>query len=105
MMRPQVIFGVLLVLLGIASLRADEILQSLKGQCSIAASTESDRFELNLKRGSCADNRDCHDNRMQEPQNAFTGLSLSDLSREGAHVDAVLKAEAGTLTCSGTIHD
>jgi hypothetical protein len=25
--------------------------------------------------------------------------------REGAHVDAVLRAEAGTITCSGAVHD
>ncbi len=41
----------------------------------------------------------------QEPLSAFLGFTLADLRREGAHVDAVIRAEAGTLTCSGAVHD
>jgi hypothetical protein len=36
---------------------------------------------------------------------AFSGFTLTDLQREGAHLDAVIAAEAGKLTCSGTVHD
>ncbi len=104
-MNPQRIAGALLIVLGIASLRADEILQSLKGRCSIRASTRENNLELRLERGDCIEGRDCHDMRNQEPSDAFTGFSLTDLSREGAHAEAVLRAEAGTLTCSGTIHN
>lgn len=105
MMSPQRIVGVLLVALGIASLRADEVLQSLKGRCSIRASTLANNLELRLERGECIENKDCHDSHMQEQEDAFTGFSLSDLSREGAHAEAILRAEAGTLTCSGSIHN
>src|ERR1700712_1330474 len=106
MMPPRnLLFGALLIALGLVSLHADEILNSLKGTCTISASTEPNRFDLKLERGSCADHRDCHDNNMQQPLNAFAGLSIGDLRREGAHIDAVLTAEAGRLTCSGSIHD
>lgn len=104
-MNPQRIAGALLIVLGIASLRADEILQSLKGRCSIRASTQGNNLELRLERGDCIDGRDCHDTRTQETPEAFTGFSLADLSHEGAHAEAILRAEAGTLTCSGTIHN
>jgi hypothetical protein len=104
-MNPQRIAGALLILLGIASLRADEVLQSLKGRCSIRASTQANNLELRLERGDCIDGKDCHDSRTQEAQETFTGFSLADLSREGAHAEAVLRAEAGTLICSGTIHN
>ncbi|MCU1224100.1 MAG: hypothetical protein JWQ42_2193 [Edaphobacter sp.] len=98
-------FGTLLIALGIVSLRADEILNSLKGTCSITASTEANRFDLRLQHGICSNHRDCNENNIQEPQNAFVGLSLEELRHEGAHIDAVLSAEAGRLTCTGTIHD
>jgi hypothetical protein len=90
--------------------------ETLKGSCAIAVSTSSDQFEVRLERGTCAKNassghedrdegRDCHSSQMQEPFDAFSGFIRSDLGRDGAHLDAVLTAEAGTLTCSGTIHN
>jgi hypothetical protein len=105
-MHPQRIAGLFLIVLGIASLRADEVLHSLKGRCNIRASTfHSDNFELRLERSDCIDNKNCNDSETNEPLTAFTGLSLSDLNREGAHAEAVLQAGAGTLTCSGSIHN
>ena len=71
----------------------------------IAVSTEPNRFDLRLDRGMCVDHNDCDENNTQEPLNAFAGLSIDDMRRDGAHVDAVLTAEAGRLTCSGSIHD
>jgi hypothetical protein len=100
------VLGIFLIVVGIVSLvHADEILNALKGTCRITASTEANRFELRLERGACAADRDCHESTVTEPADAFTGFSLSDLSRNGSHVDAVLRAEPGTLTCSGTVHD
>ncbi|WP_035347970.1 hypothetical protein [Edaphobacter aggregans] len=100
------VFGIFLIVVGIVSLvHADEILNALKGSCRITASTQANRFELRLERGSCAGDRDCHESTVTEPADAFTGLSLSDLGRDGSHVDAVLRAEAGTLTCSGSVHE
>jgi hypothetical protein len=101
----EMFFGMLLVGLGIVSLRADEILKSLKGTCAITVSAGVNRFDLRLEHGACVDHNDCGENNTQEPLDAFTGFSVEDLRREGAHVDAVLTAEAGRLTCSGSIHN
>ena len=100
------VLGIFLIVVGIVSLvHADEILSALKGSCRITASTQANHFELRLERGGCTGERDCHESTITEPPDAFTGLSFSDLGRDGSHVDAVLRAEAGTLTCSGNVHD
>src|SRR5271154_327924 len=105
----RVLLGVVLVALAAVSLRADETLESLSGTCGIRASTESNKFEVSLDRGTdrgeCDSGKHCHSSNMQEALDAFTGITLSDLHREGAHLDAVLTAEAGTLRCSGNVHD
>jgi len=98
--------GIVLIVVGVVSLaRADDILRALKGACRITASLESHQLELKLERGQCAGNVDCNTRTFTEPADSFTGFSLSDLSRDGAHVDAVLRAEAGILTCTGSVHD
>ena len=35
----------------------------------------------------------------------FTGVTLTDLANDGAHLAATLKGESGTFTCTGTVHD
>lgn len=118
MMRPsRLLVTTFLTIFGIATCQA-ETFEALKGTCTVAVSTHSDQLELRLERGTCppevsrdsADydwdaRHDCHTTEMQQPLDAFTGFIQSDLGREGAHIDAVLSAEAGTLTCSGAIHN
>ncbi len=125
MMRPsRLLVATFLTIFGIATCHA-ETFEALKGSCTIAVSTHSDELELRLERGTCPKevsrdspdyNRDassargmnkeaCHTNEMQQPLDTFSGFVQSDLGREGAHIDAVLTAEAGTLTCSGAIHN
>jgi hypothetical protein len=105
-MSVRRVFGIVLIVVGIVSLvHADEILNALKGSCRITASTEANRFELRLERGFCAGDHDCHTTTVGEPADAFTGLSLLDLGHDGSHIDAVLRSEAGKLTCSGTVRD
>jgi hypothetical protein len=96
-----------------------QALETLKGTCAIAVSLNSDELEIRLERGTCHQNPDgsrddrdsrtepdrCNTNEMQLPSNTFTGFIQSDLGRDGAHIDAAINAEAGTLTCSGTIHN
>jgi len=93
----------LLVLMA-ASLRADQMLDELTGSCRISATGTANGLELRLERGNCEGGDNCHNSNMSEPLDAFTGITLADLNREGAHLDAVLKAEAGTLRCSGSVH-
>jgi len=93
-----------LIVLMAASLRADQMLDELSGTCRIHAERDANGLELRLERGDCEGGHNCHNTETREPLDAFTGITVADLNREGAHLDAVLKAEAGTLRCSGTVH-
>jgi hypothetical protein len=86
-------------------LQAEEHLRNLTGWCSIAATANDAEVELRLERGGCGGDEHCGSTQTQEPLSAFLGFTLADLQRESAHVDAVIRAEAGTLTCSGAVHD
>ena len=89
------------------SLRADDNMQPLHGKCSITATGDNSRIELKLShRDSCGnDDHDCGTNNDEMPISNFTGFTLADLKRDGSHLDAVISAEAGKLTCSGTVND
>jgi hypothetical protein len=110
-MKPHALFlGALLVAGCSPSLYAasgfDDQLEPLHGTCSIAPSTQADRVEFRLQRGTCEDGkRHCDTSNDDMPLSNFTGFTLSDLKRDGSHLDAVIAAEAGKLTCSGTVHD
>jgi hypothetical protein len=86
-------------------LQAEEELRTLTGSCSITASSNSTEADFRLGRGGCEGNENCSSTQTQEPLSAFSGFALADLQREGAHVDAKIHAEAGTITCSGAVHD
>lgn len=98
--------GVLLTALLAAStglfLQGEQQLRTLNGSCSVAATASEAEVDLRLESGAC---EHCNSASTREPVSAFLGFTLADLRREGAHVDAVLHAEAGTLTCSGAVHD
>jgi hypothetical protein len=125
MMNPnRLLVGKFLAIFAIATSPVPSLaqtLETLKGSCAIAVSLNSDEFEIRLERGTCHHNADgsrddrdrgsrtdpdrCNTNEMQLPFNTFTGFIQSDLGRDGAHIDAAINAEAGSLTCSGTIHN
>jgi hypothetical protein len=86
-------------------LQAEEKLRTLTGSCSITASSNGTEANLRLERSGCEGNGNCSSTQTQEPLSAFSGFALADLEREGAHVDARIRAEAGTITCSGGVHD
>jgi hypothetical protein len=85
--------------------QAEQHLRTLNGSCSIAATANEAEVDLRLESGGCAGKEHCGSTNTQEPLSAFLGFTLADLRREGTHVDAVLRAEAGTLTCSGAVRD
>ncbi len=101
--------GVLLTVFLAAStallLQAEEHLRTLTGSCSVAATANEAEVDLRLERDACGGDEHCGSTQAQEPLSAFVGFTLADLQREGAHVDAIIRAEAGTLTCSGAVHD
>jgi hypothetical protein len=86
-------------------LQAEEELRTLTGSCSITATSNGTEADFRLGRNGCEGNENCSSTQTQEPLSAFSGFALADLEREGAHVDAKIHAEAGTVTCSGAVHD
>src|SRR5580658_2064211 len=86
-------------------LHAEEQLRTLTGSCSITATANGAEADLRLQRGGCDSDGKCGSTQTQEPLSAFSGFALADLQREGAHLDARIRAEAGTITCSGAVHD
>ncbi|MGA8161450.1 MAG: hypothetical protein WA374_04990 [Acidobacteriaceae bacterium] len=86
---------------------AQDQLPSLHGHCSLAPGMKDGQVRFELEEGDCGDDgHNCHNHDSDSmPLSTFSGFTLADLQREGAHVDAVISAEAGTLTCSGTVHD
>ena len=95
----------LLLLFTCLFLRAEEELRTLTGSCRITATSNGTEADLRLERDGCEGNGNCSSTQTQEPLTAFSGFALADLQREGARVDAKIRAEAGTITCSGAVHD
>lgn len=79
-------------------------LAPLRASCRIGPSEEPGKFSLHIDNGECHGDRHCGNNFSNESMDRFTGISLADLSREGAHLTATLAAEAGTFTCTGIVH-
>jgi hypothetical protein len=62
-------------------------------------------FRLRVEGGDmCGDRDSCNSNFDDESAARITGISLSDLSRDGEQMTATLAAEAGSFRCSGTVH-
>ena len=80
-------------------------LAPLHANCRIGLSEDPGKFSLHIDDSDCPEGRHCGSNFSNEAMNRFTGISAADLTREGAHLTATLSAEAGTFTCSGTVHD
>ncbi len=97
----------IIVLTAISSAHAEAKLDSQQGTCSILAGRHADQFELKLNRGGdcTAENRNCQSSDMDEAAASLSGITTSDLAREGAHLDAVISADPGTLHCTGVVHD
>lgn len=80
----------------------------LRAHCSIGPSDQAGQFSLRVWEGyGCDDeNHDhCSSNFSHDPFSRLTGVTRADLSREGAALTATMKAEAGTFTCAGTVHE
>src|SRR5580765_5841906 len=80
-------------------------LAPLHSTCSIGAGEEPGKYSLHIDIGDCHGDRHCGNSFSNEVMNRFTGISLADLAREGAHLTATLTAEAGTFTCTGAVHN
>jgi hypothetical protein len=101
------ILTALLCLAGSRLFSAEDPLQTLHGTCSIAPSTMQDHVQFRMDSGDCesSDHHHCYNHSNDEtPLSNFTGLALADFEHEGAHIEARIVAEAGTISCAGDVH-
>lgn len=89
----------------VIALHAAVPLEPIHAKCTISASGRSGKFRLNIENGGCPADSHCGFSNIDEIASRFTGISLADLSRDGAHLTATLSAEAGVFTCTGNVHD
>jgi hypothetical protein len=75
------------------------------GNCSITSGRSDGKLMLSWDSGECSQGRHCHDGGSGMPWSRWSGITPRDLEREGATIDARMKAEAGELRCVGTVHD
>ncbi len=92
-----------LVLSGLALPAAT--LEPLPAHCIIGPSEDSGDFSIHIYEGDCDSGRHCSSNFSHDPFSRLTGITRSDLSREGASLTATMAAEAGTFTCTGTVRE
>lgn len=75
------------------------------GSCSIRAGRTIDKMSVGWDAGDCVSGRSCHDGSSDMLWSRWSGVSPADLEREGATIDARMKAEAGEMRCVGTVHE
>ncbi len=80
-------------------------LEPLREHCTIAPSEDGGKLSLRVESGDCAGGRHCGSSFSNESMSRLTGVTLADLANDGAHLTAMLAAEAGTFTCTGTVRD
>jgi len=78
-------------------------LEPIRQSCGISAGTKTGTLRLRASSSGCSDHKNCGTELSDVPANRFTGISLAELAQQGTHRTAVLAAEAGTFTCSGTV--
>lgn len=80
--------------------------EPLRAKCEINATTDSSKLSLHIfDERDCPERQHCGSNFSTDSMSRFTGITLADLSRDGAHLAATLKSDAGTFTCTGVVHD
>ena len=77
----------------------------LRAKCEITTSTDAGKLSLRVIDRDCPSDQHCGSHFNTDLMNRFTGITTADLARDGAHITATLAGEAGTFTCTGTVHD
>src|SRR5579859_63122 len=85
-------------------LTATAVYAETSGGCSIDADRADGRLSFHWGRGACASGERCHDGGSDMRWSRWSGIEPKDLGREGATIDARMKAEAGEMRCVGTVH-
>jgi hypothetical protein len=74
------------------------------GGCSIDSDRSDGRLSFHWDRGDCDSGERCHNGSSDMLWSKWSGVEPQDLSREGATIDARMRAEAGEMRCVGTVH-
>jgi hypothetical protein len=94
---------ILISFLAIGVFVGPAVAESVTG-CSIRAGKVDQDLAFSLNNGSCSTDHQCDENNSSMAWSRWTGIVPADLSREGAAVDARMKADAGEMRCKGTVH-
>jgi hypothetical protein len=86
------------------SLRASA-LDTLHSTCVISPSEHAGKFRLKIDQEQCDDGGDHCGQFNDDSVTRLSGISITDLSRDGAQLTGRIEGEAGTFTCTGTVHD
>lgn len=103
-MKPGRSIGMITTLATLSITLHAASLAPLHASCTIGASEETGKLRLYIDKGECNGERHCGSSFSNESVDRFIDFTLADLEREGASLTATLNAEAGTFTCSGTVH-
>jgi hypothetical protein len=98
-MRRILAFGLLLGL-SVAAAVAETA-----GSCSIRAGRTEEKMSFDWQRGECVDGHRCGNSSSDMLWSKWSGVTPENLQREGAAVDARMKAESGEMRCAGMVHD
>jgi hypothetical protein len=89
----------------LVSLSAATAIADTPQTCSIASGRTDGKMQFSWQRGDCEPKSHCNEGDSDMPWSRWTGVAPADLQREGATIDARLKAEAGEMRCVGTVHE
>jgi hypothetical protein len=89
----------------VIALHAATPLEPIHANCTISAGEHPGKLRLQIEKYGCPAKNHCDNSNSDESASRFTGISIADLSRNGAHLTATLAAEAGVFTCTGNVHD
>jgi hypothetical protein len=97
----RIVALVLLVWLGAMAMAVAET----AGTCLIRAGENEGKLSFSSESGDCVAGHRCHQGSSDMLWSKWSGVTPQDLEREGAAVDARMKAEAGEMRCVGTVHE
>lgn len=77
---------------------------SAKSSCWVEPSENAGDMRLRIEHGNCVGGEHCGESNIDLRAERFAGITLADLNREDATLEAQVTAEAGSLACRGLVH-
>jgi hypothetical protein len=73
--------------------------------CAIRAGRTTDKLSFSYETANCSTTQHCHTGDSDMLWSRWSGVTPADLTREGATLDARIKADAGEIRCAGAVHE